>query len=158
MGVSVDWDRAAFTMDEVGPCTRRWAPARLRGSHSAARDKAVRAPVPQPRSKAVVEAFVRLYDRGVIYRSTRLVNWCSKLKTAISNIEVDYKELDGRTLLSVPSHPAHKKYEFGALISFAYKIENSGTRAPARRTEAGGAGRDTDSERCPGPVVASPAP
>ena len=27
MGVSVDWDRAAFTMDEVGPCTRRWAPA-----------------------------------------------------------------------------------------------------------------------------------
>jgi len=99
--------------------------------------KMSRAPVPQPRSKAVVEAFVRLYDRGVIYRSTRLVNWCSKLKTAISNIEVDYKELEGRTLISVPSHPAHKKYEFGALISFAYKIENSSTRPQCRNRWCG---------------------
>jgi hypothetical protein len=80
----------------------------------------------QPRSKAVVEAFVRLHEDGTIYRSTRLVNWCSKLKTAISNIEVEYKELEGRTLLTVPGHPPTKKYEFGALISFAYKIDSSG--------------------------------
>ena len=87
----------------------------------------------QPRSKAVVEAFVRLHENGTIYRSTRLVNWCSKLKTAISNIEVDYKELEGRTLLTVPSHKPNKKYEFGALISFAYKVDGSGTSVVQRR-------------------------
>lgn len=74
---------------------------------------------------AVNEAFVRLYDDGVIYRANRLVNWCTKLKTALSNLEVDSKELEGRTLLSVPDHNPLKKYEFGVLISFKYQIENS---------------------------------
>ena len=76
---------------------------------------------------------MRLHENGTIYRSTRLVNWCSKLKTAISNIEVDYKELEGRTLLTVPSHKPNKKYEFGALISFAYKVDGSGTSVVQRR-------------------------
>ncbi len=75
---------------------------------------------------AVTEAFVRLHDQGVIYRANRLVNWCTKLKTALSNLEVENKELEGRTLLSVPDHDPTKKYEFGVLISFAYQIENSG--------------------------------
>ena len=38
--------------------------------------------------KAVTEAFVRLHDDGVIYRSNRLVNWSCTLKSAISDIEV----------------------------------------------------------------------
>lgn len=49
--------------------------------------------------EAVTEAFVRLHEEGVIYRSTRLVNWSCTLNSAISDIEVDKKELTGRTLL-----------------------------------------------------------
>ena len=41
-----------------------------------------------PRSAAVLEAFVRLHDGGLIYRDNRLVNWCCRLKTAVSDIEV----------------------------------------------------------------------
>lgn len=40
--------------------------------------------------RAVTEAFVRLHDDGVIYRSKRLVNWSCTLKSAISDIEVSY--------------------------------------------------------------------
>ncbi len=43
-------------------------------------------------SRAVREAFVRLYDQGLIYRGTRLVNWSPGLKTAVSDIEVEYRE------------------------------------------------------------------
>lgn len=39
-------------------------------------------------SKAVAEGFVRLFERGLIYRANRLVNWSTILKTAISDIEV----------------------------------------------------------------------
>lgn len=78
-------------------------------------------------SKAVTEAFVRLHEEKVIYRANRLVNWCTKLKTALSNLEVENKELEGRTLMAVPDHDPKNKYEFGVLISFAYEIENSGT-------------------------------
>ena len=38
--------------------------------------------------EAVVEAFVRLHEQGLIYRSERLVNWCCHLQTVISDIEV----------------------------------------------------------------------
>ncbi|KAL2918652.1 valine--tRNA ligase [Polyrhizophydium stewartii] len=79
-------------------------------------------------SAAVKEAFVRLHDDGVIYRSNRLVNWCTKLKTALSNVEVENMELDGRTFLTVADHDPNKKYEFGVLISFAYQVENSDER------------------------------
>lgn len=75
-------------------------------------------------SFAVQEAFIRLREKGVIYRSTRLVNWSCTLKSAISDLEVENMPLTGRTLLSVPGH-GDKKYEFGVLISFAYKVENS---------------------------------
>ena len=38
-------------------------------------------------SAAVVEAFVRLHREGLVYRDNRLVNWCTRLKTAVSDIE-----------------------------------------------------------------------
>lgn len=57
-----------------------------------------------PRAEAVQNAFMQLYKDGLIYRDTRLVNWCCALETVISDIEVDYKDIEGRTLLSVPGH------------------------------------------------------
>ncbi|XP_050394719.1 valine--tRNA ligase, partial [Patella vulgata] len=76
--------------------------------------------------KAVTEAFVRLHDMGLIYRSVRLVNWSCALNSAISDIEVDKKELEGRTFLPVPGYK--DKVEFGVLVSFAYPVENSEDR------------------------------
>jgi valyl-tRNA synthetase len=75
----------------------------------------------EQRSKAVTEAFVRLYKEGLIYRDMRLVNWDCVLKTAISDIEVDYIDIKERTMLKVPGYD--KPVEFGALTSFAYPLE-----------------------------------
>ena len=61
LGASCDWDRTAFTMDEI-------------------------------RSKSVIHVFVDLYRKGLIYRGKRMVNWDPKAKTALSDIEVVYKE------------------------------------------------------------------
>jgi len=46
-------------------------------------------------SKAVREAFVRLYEKGLIYRGPRLINWSPGLKTAVSDLEVEYSEEAG---------------------------------------------------------------
>ena len=46
-------------------------------------------------SRAVREAFVRLYDKGLIYRGPRLINWSPGLKTAVSDLEVEYSEEPG---------------------------------------------------------------
>src|SRR5205814_2271369 len=46
-------------------------------------------------SKAVVEAFVRLHDDGLIYRARRLINWCSRCYTALSDLEVENTDVDG---------------------------------------------------------------
>ncbi len=46
-------------------------------------------------SKAVLEVFVRLYDEDLIYRGKRLVNWDPKLRTAISDLEVENKDVKG---------------------------------------------------------------
>ena len=64
LGVSCDWSRARFTLDDG-------------------------------MSKAVRHAFIALYRDGLIYRDKRLVNWDVKLKTAISDLEVVQKEIDG---------------------------------------------------------------
>ena len=61
MGSSLDWDREAFTLDEV-------------------------------RERAVVEAFKRLYDLGLIYQGHRIVNWDPKGQTTISDDEIVYEE------------------------------------------------------------------
>ena len=46
-------------------------------------------------SKAVLTIFKRLYDAGLIYRAERIINWCPRCLTALSDIEVDYQEIDG---------------------------------------------------------------
>lgn len=75
----------------------------------------------EKRSRAVTEAFVRLYQEGLIYRDIRLVNWDCVLRTAISDIEVDYIEIKERTPLRVPGYET--PIEFGVLTSFAYPLE-----------------------------------
>jgi len=64
LGVSCDWSRERFTLDEG-------------------------------LSKAVREVFVRLYEKGYIYKGTRIVNWCPVSLTALSDEEVIYKEVHG---------------------------------------------------------------
>jgi len=81
-------------------------------------------------NKAVIEAFNQLHEKNLLYRDMRLGNWSCALKSAISDIEVDHIELEGRTFLEVKSHkgnPNDKKgrYEFGVITSFAYPIEDS---------------------------------
>ncbi len=46
-------------------------------------------------SKAVREVFVRLYEKGLIYRGERIINWCPHCLTSISDAEVEYEEKDG---------------------------------------------------------------
>lgn len=92
LGASYDWNKEAFTLDEV-------------------------------RSKAVVETFVSMHEQGVIYRASRLVNWCSALNTTLSNLEVDNKDIEGRTLLKVPGYD--EPVMFGVLTHFAYPVEGS---------------------------------
>lgn len=58
-------------------------------------------------SKAVKEVFVKLYEDGLIYRANRLINWCSMSHTALSDLEVDYKDMKGH------------------LWHIAYPVENS---------------------------------
>lgn len=81
-------------------------------------------------SKAVVEAFNRFHEKGMLYRANRLGNWSCALKSAISDIEVDHIELEGRTFLEVKTHKGNAKdpkgrYEFGVLTHFAYPVEDS---------------------------------
>lgn len=72
-------------------------------------------------SLAVRKTFIDLYEEGTIYRANRLVNWCSALSTSLSNLEVDNKELAGRTKLKVPGYD--KMIEFGVLTYFKYPID-----------------------------------
>jgi len=46
-------------------------------------------------SAAVVEAFIRLHDQGLIYRGEYLVNWCPASGSAVSDLEVEMKQVDG---------------------------------------------------------------
>ena len=59
-------------------------------------------------SVGVTEAFVRLYEEGLMYRATRLINWCPECQTALSDLEVDNEE--GAN---------------GELFEFAYDVEGS---------------------------------
>ncbi len=47
-------------------------------------------------SRAVLEVFVRLYDEGLIYRGERLINWCPRCLTALSDIEVEHEDIKGK--------------------------------------------------------------
>ena len=64
MGVSCDWDRSRFTMDEG-------------------------------LSKAVRETFCDLYEKGLIYKGSRIINWCPNCLTALSDAEVEYTDKPG---------------------------------------------------------------
>lgn len=75
-------------------------------------------------SRAVTEAFVRMHEKGAIYRADRLVNWSCALSTAISDIEIDHREFDGPTLVRVPGH--EEPVEVGVMHSLAYKVEGGG--------------------------------
>ena len=75
----------------------------------------------EERSKSVQEAFVQLFDRGILYRAKRMVNWCCALQTAISDVELEDFEIPQPTKISIPKHKG--TYEFGVLIDFAYKLK-----------------------------------
>lgn len=47
-------------------------------------------------SEAVVEAFVRLHEKGLVYRGEYMVNWAPLLQTAVSDLEVDYADEEGK--------------------------------------------------------------
>ncbi len=47
-------------------------------------------------SNAVRTTFVNLYDKGLIYRHERIINWCTRCATALSDLEVDYQDVDGK--------------------------------------------------------------
>ena len=53
-------------------------------------------------NKAVTEVFINMYDKGLIYKGSRIINWCPVCNTSISDAEVEYKEM--------PSHLWHIKY------------------------------------------------
>lgn len=72
---------------------------------------------------AVKEAFIRLFDEGLIYRSNNLVNWSCTLKSSISDIEVDTLEISEPTNISVPGY--EKNVQFGWIYEIAYKVLNS---------------------------------
>lgn len=55
-------------------------------------------------SRAVRKVFVTLYKEGLIYRGNRIINWCPRCKTALSDIETEYRDLDG--------HLWHMRYPF----------------------------------------------
>jgi len=63
-------------------------------------------------SKAVLEVFVTLYKQGLIYRGKRLVNWDPKFETAISDLEVESREVDG--------HMWHFKYPLAGGETYTY--------------------------------------
>lgn len=77
------------------------------------------------RAKAVQEAFVRLHEAGLIYRANRLVNWSCTLRTAISDIEVDYKDIPKNHRFKPVGH--ERAADFGQLTHFAYKIHEPAT-------------------------------
>tara|TARA_B110000503_G_C6761310_1_gene255549 strand:- start:250 stop:459 length:210 start_codon:yes stop_codon:yes gene_type:complete len=62
---------------------------------------------------AVKEAFVRLHEKKLIYRSNRLVNWSCKMRTALSEIEVEYVDVTQPTKFKIPNHSG--EYTFGLM-------------------------------------------
>ena len=65
MGISCDWQRERFTLDDG-------------------------------LSDAVLEAFIDLYKKGLIYKANYLVNWCPRCQSAISDLEVEHEEVNGK--------------------------------------------------------------
>ncbi|XP_058054335.1 valine--tRNA ligase isoform X2 [Anopheles bellator] len=77
----------------------------------------------EQQSVAVKEAFVRLFENGLVYRDKSLVNWSCSLESAISDVEVESLQLDGPTALAVPGY--NKSVTFGQLVDIAYRVQGS---------------------------------
>jgi valyl-tRNA synthetase len=91
LGASCDWDREAFTMSGAPG-----APASAQGNFH----------------DAVIKVFVEMYNKGLIYRGKRLVNWDPHFETAISDLEVENVEVDG--------HMWHFKYPLAGGLTYDY--------------------------------------
>ncbi|MBM1557849.1 valine--tRNA ligase [Sulfitobacter mediterraneus] len=91
LGASCDWDRNAFTMSGAPN-----APAGEEGNFH----------------DAVIKVFVDMYNKGLIYRGKRLVNWDPHFETAISDLEVENIEVDG--------HMWHFKYPLAGGATYTY--------------------------------------
>jgi valyl-tRNA synthetase len=91
LGASCDWDREAFTMSGAPG-----APASTQGNFH----------------DAVIKVFVEMYNKGLIYRGKRLVNWDPYFETAISDLEVENVEVDG--------HMWHFKYPLAGGVTYDY--------------------------------------
>ena len=88
-------------------------------------------------SEAVLEVFVRLYKEGLIYKDKRLVNWDPKLHTAISDLEVEQKEIDGNLW--------HFRYPLadGATYEHPYNLDEEGNRTAWKPSDGEPAGYET---------------
>ncbi|KAJ1510925.1 hypothetical protein HMI54_001258 [Coelomomyces lativittatus] len=71
------------------------------------------------RTKIVEEAFCILYQRGLIYRDEKIINWCPKLKTVISNMEVEYVPIPSTMLYPT----SEGNIEVGTLHQIAYPLQ-----------------------------------
>ena len=92
LGASCDWDREAFTMSGAPN-----APADVAGGNF---------------HDAVIKVFVEMYNKGLIYRGKRLVNWDPHFETAISDLEVENIEVAG--------HMWHYKYPLAGGATYTY--------------------------------------
>ncbi|KAK2706388.1 probable valine--tRNA ligase, cytoplasmic [Artemia franciscana] len=73
-------------------------------------------------SKSVTEAFIRLYNDGLIYRKFSLANWCVALQTSLSDIEVDYLEIESPKSVVFPSSKG-RSVLMGQIYEIAYPVE-----------------------------------
>jgi valyl-tRNA synthetase len=103
LGASCDWDREAFTMSG--------APGAPAGEDGNFHD-------------AVIKVFVDLYNKGLIYRGKRLVNWDPHFETAISDLEVENTE--------VPGHMWHFKYPLAGGETYEYIEKDAEGRVTVR--------------------------
>jgi len=91
LGASCDWSREAFTM----------------GDRNDPENNMMR---------AVTKVFVELYDKGLIYRDKRLVNWDPHFQTAISDLEVDQREVAG--------HYWHLRYPLAGGVTYEHPVKD----------------------------------
>ncbi|AUH64014.1 valine--tRNA ligase [Paracoccus zhejiangensis] len=105
LGASCDWSRNAFTMSG--------APGAPKGEEGNFHD-------------AVIRVFVDLYDKGIIYRGKRLVNWDPHFETAISDLEVENRE--------VPGHMWHFKYPLAGGETYEYVERDEDSNVTLRET------------------------
>ncbi|WP_439508318.1 valine--tRNA ligase [Yoonia sp.] len=106
LGDSMDWSRSAFTMS---------------GADSA--------PATEPAGNfhdAVIRVFVDMYNKGLIYRGKRLVNWDPHFETAISDLEVENIEVDG--------HMWHFKYPLAGGETYEYVEKDEDGNVTLRET------------------------